>query len=310
VNAVTWVDGSGNFWLFGGYGYDGATPTATLGFLNDLWEYSPTTNTWTFVSGGTTANQNGTYASQGSAGTPGGRQEAVGWADNVNGNLWLFGGEGEDSAGTKNGILNDLWMYNIASKQWTWVTGSSTANQTGTYEVQAIVGPINTTGAAGTCGLAGGNATLSCSPVSTSGAGPGSRWGAVGWIDQGGTLWLFGGWGLDSTGTNGNGALNDLWAYTPNAIAGQAGTWVWVKGSNTGAQDGVYGDELRGYKTYELWTPGGRSNPTHWIQNYPAPGPLEFQQLWMFGGEGYDSTSTNSNGYLNDMWRYLPYQDY
>ncbi len=53
---------------------------------------------------------------------PGGRHEAVGWAD-ANGNLWLFGGEGEDSVGTANGILNDLWVYNIASNQWTYVMG-------------------------------------------------------------------------------------------------------------------------------------------------------------------------------------------
>jgi hypothetical protein len=32
-------------------------------------------------------------------------------------------------------------------------------------------------------------------------------------------------------------------------------------------------------------------------------------QLWLFGGEGYDSSSTNGNGYLNDLWRYLPYPD-
>jgi Galactose oxidase, central domain len=308
VNAVTWKDASGNFWLFGGYGYDGASP-ATLGFLNDLWEYNSTTGTWTFVSGGTTnvANQKGNYGTQGTAALtnmPGARQEAVGWAD-ANGNLWLFGGEGEDSVGTTNGILNDLWMYNIASNEWTWVTGSNMANQTGEYEEQPVVGPVNTTAAAGTCGLISGNTTLSCSAVSTTGAGPGSRWGGAGWIDAGGTLWLYGGWGLDSTATNGNGALNDLWAYTPNATAGQPGTWVWVKGSNTGAQNGVYGPMTRGYQTYEIWTPGGRSSATYWIQNGGAYG----QQLWMFGGEGYDSTSTTGNGYLNDLWRYLPYQD-
>lgn len=313
VNAVTWTDASGNFWLFGGYGYDGATPTPTLGFLNDLWKYNPTTKTWTFVSGGNTnlANQKGVYGTQGTAAStnmPGGRQEAVGWAD-ANGNLWLFGGEGEDSAGTANGILNDLWMYNIANNEWTWVTGSNMANQTGDYEAQAAVGPVNTTAAAGTCGLVVGSPSLSCSAVSTSGAGPGSRWGAMGWIDAGGTLWLFGGWGLDATATNGNGALNDLWTYTPNATPGQPGTWVWVKGSNTGSQNGVYGDELRAYKTYEIWTPGGRSNSTHWVQNVTF-GSYQFQQLWLFGGEGYDSTSTTGNGYLNDTWRYLPYQDY
>jgi hypothetical protein len=301
TNAVSWTDGSGNFWLFGGFGKDGA---GTLGFLNDLWEYSG--GTWTFVSGSSLANQIGIYGAPGVAsGTnaPGGRQEAVGWADAA-GNLWLFGGEGEDgnNPATANGILNDLWVYNIAAKQWTFVMGSTTANQTGDYEAQTVVGPVSTTGAASTCGLSvgltvGGN--VICSPVSTTGARPGSRWGASGWTDAGGNFWLYGGWGLDATGTNGNGALSDLWVYTPNSTAGQPGTWAWIKGSNTGAANGVYGDEIRPYKTYEIWTPGGRSNATHWVDGNG--------QLWLFGGAGYDSTSTTGNGYLNDMWRYLPY---
>src|SRR5713226_3052003 len=114
TNAVTWTDASGNFWLFGGFGKDGA---GTLGFLNDLWEN--TGGVWTFVSGSSLANQIGIgYGTPGVAsGTnvPGGRQEAVGWADAA-GNLWLFGGEGEDgnTPPTVNGILDDLWVYNIA----------------------------------------------------------------------------------------------------------------------------------------------------------------------------------------------------
>jgi hypothetical protein len=300
TNAVTWTDSSGNFWLFGGYGYDGQSP-AVLGALNDLWEY--TGGNWVFVSGGNTtkANQNGIYGTQGTTAPtnmPGGRQEAVGWAD-ASGNLWLFGGEGDDSVGTANGILDDLWVYNIASTQWTWVAGSKTANQTGAYPAQPVTGPVSTTTAAGTCGLSVGNAPLSCSPISLTGAFPGSRWGASGWIDASGNLWLFGGWGLDSTGTNGNGALSDLWVYTPNTTAGQPGTWAWIKGSNTGSQNGNYGTEIIPYLTYYLWNPGGRSNSTHWVDGN--------NQLWLFGGDGYDSTSTTGNGYLNDMWRYLPY---
>jgi Galactose oxidase, central domain len=299
VNAATWVDTSGNFWLFGGYGYDGS---GNVGYLNDLWEYSG--GTWTWVSGGATnlANQNGIYAAPGTP-MPGGRHEAVTWVD-AGGNLWLFGGEGEDSVGTANGILNDLWMYSITNNQWTFVTGSATANQTGVYESGPVVGPVSTTGAASTCGLSVGltvNNNVICSPVPTTGALPGSRWGAAGWVDAGGNFWLFGGWGLDSTTTNGNGALNDMWVYTPNATAGQPGTWQWVKGSNTGAQNGVYGSLLRPYATYYKYVPGGRSNGTHWVDQYG--------QLWLFGGEGYDSTSTTGNGYLNDMWRYLPYQN-
>ncbi len=303
TNAVSWTDASGNFWLFGGFGKDGA---GTLGFLNDLWEY--TGGTWTFISGSSLANQVGIYGTPGVAsGTnaPGGRQEAVGWADAA-GNLWLFGGEGEDGNNppTANGILDDLWVYNIAAKQWTFAMGDSKANQTGVYEAQPVVGPVSTTGAASTCGLTVGltvGSNVICSPVSTAGAFPGSRWGASGWTDAGGNFWLYGGWGLDSTGTNGNGALNDLWVYTPNSTAGQPGTWTWIKGSNTGAANGVYGDELRPYKTYEIWTPGGRSNATHWVDGNG--------QLWLFGGVGYDSTSTTGNGYLSDMWRYLPYKN-
>jgi len=156
-----------------------------------------------------------------------------------------------------------------------------------------MVGPPNTTGAAGTVGLTG----------ATSGTLPGSRWGAAGWVDKGGNLWLFGGWGLDSTGTNGNGALNDLWVYVPNTTPSQPGTWTWIKGSNTGAENGVYRDTTTiPYLTYEIWTPGGRSNATHWVDN--------LGQLWLFGGEGYDSTSTTGNGYLNDLWRYVAYPDY
>jgi len=290
TNAVTWTDGSGNFWLFGGYGYDGQS-TPVLGFLSDLWEY--TGGNWVFVAGSNMANQLGVYGTAGTAAStnlPGGRQEAVSWTD-TNGNLWLFGGEGEDSAGTANGILSDLWVFNLTAKQWTFVMGSTMANQTGVYGLQPSVGPPNTTGAAGTFGLtSASNSTL-----------PGSRWGASGWVDAGGNFWLFGGWGLDSTATNGNGALNDFWVYVPNVVAGQPGSWTWIKGSNTGSQNGVYGDEVRPYKTYEIWTPGGRSNATHWVDGNG--------QLWLFGGAGYDSTSTTGNGYLNDMWRYLPYPD-
>jgi Galactose oxidase, central domain len=307
TNPLTWVDGSGNFWMFGGFGWDGA---GTLGYLNDLWKYSG--GTWTFVSGSKLANQSGVYGSPGTASAsnvPGGRHEAAGWAD-ASGNLWLFGGEGEDgnTPATPNGILNDLWFFNIASNKWTFVVGNTTANQTGDYPAQTVVGPVSTAGAASTCGLSvglmsGGN--VICSPVSLAGAKPGSRWGAAAWVDAGGNFWLFGGWGLDSTGTNGNGALNDTWVYTPNTTPGQPGTWAWIKGSNTGSQNGIYtsnGSGLtRPYVTYYIFTPGGRSNATHWVDGEG--------QLYLFGGEGYDSTSTTGNGFLNDMWRYLPYQD-
>jgi hypothetical protein len=90
-----------------------------------------------------------------------------------------------------------------------------------------------------------------------------------------------------------------MWVYTPAATFGQIGTWTWVKGSTTGGQNGVYGDELRLYKTFVNWTPGGRRATMSWVDSSG--------ELWLFGGQGYDSTSTSGNGFLNDMWRYLPY---
>lgn len=291
TNAVTWTDQAGNLWMFGGFGYD---VNSVLGFLNDLWEYNGTN--WVFVSGSSQANQVGVYGTAGTAAAsniPGGRQESAGWAD-ASGNLWLFGGEGEDSIGTANGILNDLWVFNISSSQWTFVLGSPVANQTGMYGSQPSVGPPNTTGAAGTNGLLAASSTTF----------PGSRWGASAWVDAGGNFWLFGGWGLDSNATNGNGALNDLWVYVPNSTAGQPGSWTWVTGANTGSQKGSYNTTsglLRPYETNPSFSPGGRSNATHWVDNSG--------ELWLFGGEGYDATSTTGNGYLNDMWRYLPYPD-
>jgi len=287
---VSWTDHSGNFWMFGGFGYDA---NGAIGFLNDLWEY--TGGKWVFVSapvpGSSLISQNGVYGTKGTAAagnTPGGRQTASGWVD-ASGNLWLFGGEGLDATGTPNGLLNDLWEYNITNNQWTYVGGSTAANQDGSYGLQPLIGPASTASAAGTVGLTG----------ATPGIFPGSRWGATAWTDASGNLWLFGGWGLDATGTHGNGYLNDLWSYTPSSTAGQPGTWTWVKGSNTGNQNGIYGDELRAYRTFVNWTPGARRGAMRWVDSQG--------ELWLFGGQGYDSTSTTGNGYLNDLWRYLPY---
>ncbi len=289
---ASWTDNSGNFWMFGGFGYD---KNGQLGQLNDLWEY--TAGHWVFVSatvaGSDTMNQNGVYGTQGTraaANTPGSRQTAAAWKD-ASGNLWLFGGEGNDSTGTANGVLNDLWEYDIASNQWTWVTGSTAANQDGNYGPAPSIGAANISSAAGTFGIIPGTASTV----------PGSRWGPSAWTDTVGNLWLLGGWGLDATGTHGNGYLNDLWAYTPNATnVTQPGVWTWVKGSNTGNQNGIYFDGKRPYFTRVTWTPGARRGAMSWIDSQG--------EFWLFGGQGYDSTSASGDGYLNDLWRYVPFK--
>jgi len=107
--AVSWIDSSGNLWLFGGEGYVSPTQDSAL---NDVWEFSPTAKTWTWVSGSSTGGASGVYGTEGTASSsnvPGARVEAVGWTDG-SGTFWLFGGEGYDSTG-QYFELNDLWNY-------------------------------------------------------------------------------------------------------------------------------------------------------------------------------------------------------
>ena len=177
-----WVDGAGNFWLFGGEGYDS---TGTNGQLNDLWKYSG--GEWTWIGGAKTGSQNGTYGTLGTpspSNVPGGRFDAVSWTDGA-GNFWLFGGNGAGSNGGDTS-LNDLWEY--SGGEWTWMGGADVTEQYGTYGTEGTAAPANI---------------------------PGARAGAVGWVDASGNFWLFGGSGYDSVGTLNGAPLNDLWKYGP-----------------------------------------------------------------------------------------------
>jgi N-acetylneuraminic acid mutarotase len=258
--AISWTDSSGNFWLFGG--------TGQVANSNDLWEFNPTNKEWTWVSGSDTGDASGVYGTLGVAAAsnvPGGRSSLVSWTDS-SGNLWLFGG-----GGGPTGILNDLWEFSPITKEWTWMGGSDTGDASGVY---------------GTLGVAAASNV------------PGGRWNPVGWIDGSGNLWLFGGQGLDSTGTGG--WLNDLWEFSPTTKE-----WTWMGGSNTTyanatqyqpdrGQPGVYGTEGVPATTN---VPGGRYSAVSWTDNSG--------NFWLFGGAGHDSTAAQIGG-LNDLWRYQP----
>ncbi len=270
ANAVSWIDTSGNLWLFGGSGFDS---NGSSGMLNDLWEYSPSTKEWTWVSGSNVANATGVYGTQGvgaAANVPGARWGAVSWSDR-SGNLWLFGGTGYDSNGNL-GSFNDLWEFTPSNKQWTWVSGSSNLNAPGVYGTEG-------TGASGNV--------------------PGARYDAVSMADSSGNLWLFGGLGYDSTGGPAASEydLNDLWEFSPSSKE-----WTWVSGTSKVSSvasggalcvSGVYGTEGTGAAAN---VPGGRNDANLWAD---ASG-----NLWLFGGLGCDTNGTT--GSLNDLWEFIP----
>jgi N-acetylneuraminic acid mutarotase len=320
--AVSWIDADGNLWLFGGYGRDS---TGAEGELNDLWKFDGTN--WTWVSGSNIVDQPGVYGTKGTAhadNIPGARYGSVSWTD-ADGNLWLFGGHGYDSAGTDDN-LNDLWKFD--GTNWTWVSGANVCSQQGIYGTKGTAHADNI---------------------------PGARYGSVSWIGADGSLWLFGGHGYDSAGDWGY--LNDLWKFDGT-------NWTWVSGSNVCNQQGVYGtqgaahaDNVPGARYIavswidadgSLWLFGGsgrdsagdwgnlndlwKFDGTNWTwvsgadaigqsgtygtkgtahaDNIPGArkGSVSWMaadgNLWFFGGYGRDSAG--SWGKLNDLWRYVP----
>jgi len=256
-SASSWIDSSGNLWLFGGVGCDS---TGSVGKLDDLWRYSPSTKEWTWINGANADDAAGVYGTLGTASAgnvPGARYAASSWIDS-SGNLWLFGGYGYDSTGGV-GNLNDLWRYVPSTGQWTWISGGKAHNIAGVYGTQA---------------------TASASNV------PGARYAANSWIDSSGNLWLFGGYGYDSTSSVGK--LNDLWRYTPSS-----GQWTWIGGEDVVNVGGVYGS--LGIVAAAN-APGARQAASSWIDSSG--------NFWLFGGVGYDSTGAVGN--LNDLWEYSP----
>ncbi|HLZ87660.1 MAG TPA: kelch repeat-containing protein [Puia sp.] len=218
-----WIDATGNSWLFGGYGYDGA---GNQGGLNDLWKYNPTTNQWTWVSGDNTRNKTGVYGTKGTAAAankPGNRDSHSGWVD-ASGNFWIFGGY-DDNSGS---LDNDLWTYNTATGQWTWVSGDNTQNNPGVYGTKGTAAAANK---------------------------PGARYGQSATVDGGGDFWVFGGQGYDASGNPG--VLNDLWKYNPTT-----NQWTWTSGDNTQGSTGVYG--ILGTASAAN-KPGGREYLSAWI---------------------------------------------
>ena len=131
------MDNAGDLWLFGGFGFDAV---GTQLPLSDLWRYTIATNTWTWMKGPNIANQPGVYGVQGTsapANNPECRYEtSAAWTDN-NGDLWLFGGE------NVSGKLNDLWRYNIALNEWTWMKGANVINNPGNYGTQGLAANTN-----------------------------------------------------------------------------------------------------------------------------------------------------------------------
>ncbi|HLG35855.1 MAG TPA: kelch repeat-containing protein [Bacteroidia bacterium] len=241
-NNGSWTDSNNNLWLFGGISYAHLNAS-----LNTLWKYDISTNEWTWINGVNTGYTPAVYGIKGVASptnNPGGRTVYCKWKDS-NDNLWFFGGGytnhqkndlwkysistdewtwmSGDSATIGNveldssmcipaesnipegryenracwtrecdnlamyggygttGLHSDLWNYKIASGEWTLVSGDTVHGLPAVYGIKEVSSPNNRPAASG---------------------------GAIGWKDNSGNLWLFGGnWGG-----------NTMWRYVPDSI--------------------------------------------------------------------------------------------
>jgi len=215
--ACEWTDLNGNFWLYGGV-------DQSFGTHNDLWKYDPVAKEWTWMTGTNSINNAGNYGTRGvpsPANRPPSKGWGVGsWVDN-NGDFWMFGGYGA-------GYFSDLWKYNIATNEWTWMKGPNTTYQSGIY---------GTIGVPDTSNIPGCRGELSET-----------------WRTNNGDLWFFGGQSPSPYYS-----FNDMWRYN---IA--ANTWTWMKGSNLTEQVGTYG--VQGVENAAN-TPGARAAYGHWKDN-------------------------------------------
>lgn len=323
-SAVTWTDRDGNFWLFGGLGYDSLGPPSHR--LNDFWKYSPSAGTWTWIGGSADSyissshdGASGSYGVQGTpsvANMPGSREQATSWTD-LDGNFWLFGGYGFDSSGQK-GELNDMWVYRPAQGTWTWIAGSNSS-----YPQQSDASPISLsspmawTGIDGDLWLLGYHVETSGDTVLTRNELWRFRPSSGSWTRVRGTLsasraGTYGVMGVPSAsnapgarvaGVTWTDSVGDLWLFgggggdsTPDGEGSlndlwrydpASDMWTWMGGSNLASSAGIYG--VRGVPSASN-IPGGRA--------YGTAAADHDGNVWIFGGQSWTGDP------LNDLWRF------
>jgi N-acetylneuraminic acid mutarotase len=266
AGAAHWTDTLGNLWLFSGNGFD---INGFFGDPNDLWEFSPSTSQWTWVSGNSAITSYGCdfyfcsgpslYGPLGdpTAGDlPTGRDHPAAWTDS-SGNLWLFGGGGVDLPNDEAWLgfyqFNDIWMFDPSTSQWTLMGAN----------YPTICGDACVPDPGGVYGALGAPAP---------GDNPGSRFAPAGWTDSTGNFWLFGGVG------GGSGYLfdNDLWEYQPSATGAlpttATPTFSVEAGSYASAQSVSINDATNGvfiYYTTDGMTP--TFNSTYYNPSFSQP---------------------------------------
>lgn len=118
-----WLLGD-ELWLYGGQ-------DATSSSYGDLWSYDINTNQWAWQGGTQALAFPGSYGIKGVASPsniPPSRCSYTKWKD-ANNNLYLFAG-GQFFTTLQLG-RNDVWKFDMGSKEWVWISGSNIGDNLG-----------------------------------------------------------------------------------------------------------------------------------------------------------------------------------
>ncbi len=265
-----WGDTSGNFWIFGGYGLNDATPAIDIETeqgLSDLWKFNFATGKWSYVSGTKTHNDLPTYGTKGIGSTSnflGTRNFYSVWRDSSN-IFWFFGGAKQYNFFWGADIpFADMWKYDPSNDNWSWVSGPS-------YDVDDHLGH---------------NGTINVGSINNF---PSSRFNNIFTSDNSGNFYIFSGDGVDSTGSSG---IIDTMKFNSNNLE-----WTWIKGSIAKpVYDGVYSTGKGVPST--LNQPGIRQSAGLFTD--------ASNNLFLFGGRyPYTYNSSVENGF-NILWKFNP----
>lgn len=208
-------------WYLNGklYLYDGEKQ-----YKKDMWEYDLTTNNWRWLKGDSVQASSAwpIYGMQGipdSNNTPGTRYNTITWT--YNNKLYLYGGRW---SANERDVYSQVWEYDPATNNWTWIHGSTSMRPTPVYGTKGVFATTN---------LPGGRAESHSCVINNS-------------------LYIYGGtaYGESFSSSAARYGTNDLWEYNMSQ-----NTWRFLDGSKT--NDPVANFGTKGIANANN-TPGGR----------------------------------------------------
>lgn len=199
-HAMTYDKNRNAIWMFGGFSGSGG--------LNDLWKFDIAADRWELIDGTNSQGVDAVFSGTPRPGSVYGHDMVI----DLNGNLWMFGGEMQ--IGGSSGLSQDMWKFTINSSGdggiWSHEKGSQTLDQGGVSGTQGQADAGNVPG--------------------------GRKYFAMD-ISENNLIWMMGGRARSTANVESN--LGDLWKFNPSTLE-----WTFVTGATTDNTDETFIDNF------------------------------------------------------------------